>query len=704
MKRNHDKQPACVFDLDGTLNHADPVPGGFFIRGKTTGSVLSPKTLERLEILSRQIDIIVATGRGKTWVADFERLFAHAGVKVTGWILEHGGVVAERPEWTRTVLENIDLEAVKSGIEKVIQKRGFPVDYAKYRDDHESFILLSGKGPLLAEHFIDCISEILGNRFRTIVGQRKIALVPKLADKYAAFDANFGDTHFIAFGAGDHADDLTILGQASFPLSLSGASPVARKYIALRGGFISGERAHPGTVEVLDKILEHLDKKTLDKKTPGLPSPGPRIPIEEAELFRPSRCAYLDLLFAKTAALPPKPGNRLLENLAERLKAGKEIIIEARMRDWGGESKSLIAILKVIIQLLPFAQWKLVFNSDRLGIENLKTFDAILEKVPGFALLPGGYPRFSAPGVPGTPSDPGKSSAVLLLFDHPDDMAPWYDFAITRVITRYPGEPHTWFVNPMYLKISGACDAPVSHVEHTEKILLAGSRVMMGANIIGHTDIRIVVQGFQRLRDHFDSLVIAPRVVTNPERNRMIKEAVRSIGEKAVSLSRLEKNEHPRVLFVDTYGDLQVLYSQCQITYLGGGFDRRKRGFDPVESLSAGVPVIMGPIYDYNRVAVNELSDTGWINVLPDESVAVENFADIARQISGSLPDAGKLNHFIDERSADPFRAAAEIMADLAGETKAGETKTGETKNRYMFPGNAVFSRDRIELAELLAQ
>ncbi|MCP4110769.1 MAG: hypothetical protein GY749_35455 [Desulfobacteraceae bacterium] len=686
MKTNHsNRRPACVFDLDGTLNHAAPAPGGFLIRGKTTSSVLSPETLERLEILSRGIDIIVATGRGKTWVADFERLFARAGVNVTGWILEHGGVVAGRPEWTRTVLEKIDLEAVKSEIEKVIRLRGFPVDYMKYCDDHESFILLSGKGRLLAEHFIDCISGILGNQFRSIVGKRKIALVPKLADKYAAFEANFGNTHCIAFAAGDHADDLTILKQAFFPLSLPEASPVVRKYIESRGGFIAGEHDHPGTAEILDKILEHLDKKT-----PGLPTPVPRIPIEEAELFRSSRCAYLNLLFAKTAELPSKPGAELLENLAGRLKAGKGIVIEARMRDWGGESKSLIALVRVIVPLLPFAHWNLVFNTDRLGIENLKTFNAVFEKLSDYALLPDGSFRFSAPGVPGTPGDPGKPSTVLLFFDHPDDMAPWYDLAITRLVTRCPGKPHTWFVNPMYLK-TGACDAPVSCVEHTEK-MLAGSRIMMAANVIGHTDIHIAVQGFQQLRDCFDSLIIAPRVVTNPERNRMIREAVRSIGQEAVFLSGLEKKDHFRVMLVDTYGDLQMLYSQCLITYLGGGFDQRKRGFDPMESLAACVPVITGPIYDYNRVAVDALSDTGWVNVLPDKSDAVENFVDIAGRILKSFPDIGKLNHFIEKRRSDPFRAAAEIMADLAG----------ETKESYLFPENAVFSRDRIELAELL--
>ncbi|MCP4646262.1 MAG: hypothetical protein GY852_00815, partial [bacterium] len=195
----------------------------------------------------------------------------------------------------------------------------------------------------------------------------------------------------------------------------------------------------------LHSHAEHRNEDNEDKT--GLPSPGLRIPVEEAELFRPSRCAYLDLLFAKTA-LPPKPDiillDKLLDNLAERLMAGKDIVIEARMRDWGGEAKTLIALLKVIVPLLPFARWKLVFNMDRIGVENLKTFNAILERLPDFALLPGGSPRFSAQGVPGTPGDPGKSSAssaVLLLYDHPDDMAPWYDFAITRLITRYPGEP-----------------------------------------------------------------------------------------------------------------------------------------------------------------------------------------------------------------------------------------------------------------------
>lgn len=39
-----------------------------------------------------------------------------------------------------------------------------------------------------------------------------------------------------------------------------------------------------------------------------------------------------------------------------------------------------------------------------------------------------------------------------------------------------------------------------------------------------------------------------------------------------------------------------------------------------MESLATGVPVILGPIYDFNRIAVDLLKDnTGWVHILERE-------------------------------------------------------------------------------------
>lgn len=104
-------------------------------------------------------------------------------------------------------------------------------------------------------------------------------------------------------------------------------------------------------------------------------------------------------------------------------------------------------------------------------------------------------------------------------------MAPWYDYAITHPLIRHPEKDGTWLVNPMFLKISSADNVPnKNNPSVVADIRFAGPKVMMAANIVDDTDIQVAVQGFERLSKSIDALIIAPRVVTNPQRNKKIKE------------------------------------------------------------------------------------------------------------------------------------------------------------------------------------
>ncbi|MCI5151442.1 MAG: hypothetical protein D3916_19045, partial [Candidatus Electrothrix sp. MAN1_4] len=167
-----------------------------------------------------------------------------------------------------------------------------------------------------------------------------------------------------------------------------------------------------------------------------------------------------------------------------------------------------------MVPLIPYAQWHLVFRQERLGIENLQDFQAITDRLSDFSLLPDGVPRFSAPGVPHSPEEKRKSAITLLLYDHPEDMAPWYDHAVTRLITRHPQDTAAWFINPMFLKISGIDTALSGKNRVARQIQCAGPKVMMAANIVDDTDIQIAVQGFKRLSHTLDALILAPRVIT----------------------------------------------------------------------------------------------------------------------------------------------------------------------------------------------
>ncbi|XOF32435.1 MAG: hypothetical protein ACL93V_10330 [Candidatus Electrothrix sp. YB6] len=650
-----------VFDLDGTMNHAAPVPGGLPIRGRTTDSFLDGRVIELLLELAEVTDLYVATGRSRTTVEDFRSHFSAAGIRISGWILEHGTQIKGHPAWTEKVLTGIDLVAVHARAGEIIQKNGYTIDTECYREAHQSILLYSGRDRCEAEALLSRLAGVLNNRFRTIVGSRKIVLIPKGGDKYAAFQAVFGKTHTLCCAAGDMPDDLTLLRHAAFPLTLRSASPLVQRYVEERGGFVAAEGGHEGTAEVLRAALAYFRGKHS-----GLPVPGPRLPVEEMESFRPSRCSFLDRLFRDVRFPEQEPDIDRIRQAASQLDGGRNTVVEVRMRDWGGEAKSLRSLLNAMVPLIPYAHWRLVFRQERLGADNLQDFQVITARLADFSLLPDGTHRFSAPGVPNSPQEERESAITLLLYDHPEDMGPWYDHAVPRLITRHPQDTTAWFINPMFLKISGISTGLTSKNRAARQIHYAGPKVMMAANIVDDTDIRIAVQGFEQLSPALDALILAPRVVTNPQRNKKIREAAASVSKEISFLSRLSPTDRPRILLVDTYGDLENLYTHCCITYLGGGFDPRKRGFDPMESLAAKVPVILGPLYDFNRIAVDSFRQTGWVNILTQEETGVEDFVGIAKNLLKRKPDGRTLHNVLQIRRLDTLRIAEELLQDFA--------------------------------------
>lgn len=675
------KIKSFVFDLDGIINHTQKIPDGLVIKGSLKNSFMDPGMLKTLALLSRKMNLFVNTARSEAYIQDFRHHFIKHNIRIDGWILEHGAVVLDKPEWTQRVLKDINLEQIHNQICKVAVDRHFPIELNLYYNDHKGFLLYSGKGKLLAEHFIYCLQKILKDNFRILVGKRKIAFIPKLADKYLAFNNNFGHTNQLSFAAGDSIDDLTLLKHAHFPLTLAGASQVVQEYVKIRGGYISPDTGHAG----IRKLIQTVHQRLVTPQS-AIVVPGPRLPVEKTETFRPSRISYLNRLFQKSMEFKNEPNLFFIQKLGKDLNFGKNIIIEAAMRDWGGEVKALHAILNAFINILPFARWRLKFRPERLGMGNLKSFKAIIDKLEPYLYLPGGQIRFSAPGVPESPLFPGKSNATLLLFDHPEDLKQWYDLAMPRMITRHPERPDTWFVNPMFLKISDS----TRNVPDTIPPLFPGSKVMMAANLVDQTDIDIAVTGYLGLKPHVDTLIIAPRVITNKTRNRLIYNAVQHMNVNYYS--KFKNNDKPEVLIVDTYGDLCRLYQNCLITYLGGGFDHRKRGFDPMESLFVDVPVILGPIYDFNRIVVESLRETDFIHVLQSKKTASKDFILHAQKTILTPPNKKFLNKFIEKRAHDPMRIVTEI---LAGILEIGF-------NGYIIAENYYFSAEQLNPNELI--
>ncbi|MBF0201098.1 MAG: hypothetical protein HQK66_07255 [Desulfamplus sp.] len=249
---------AFVFDLDGTINHGERIPGSLEIFGTVGSSFIARRTMDLLLKISAKLKLFVNTARSQLHIRDFQRHFKAHEIPVTGWILEHGAVVSGKPEWTRRVLEGIDLKKVHERICAVVHQKSLPVDTDCYRNSHRGFLLYSCPGSLGPERFVSAVEPILGGAFRVISGERKVSIIPGKADKLSAFQSNFGDEYAISFAAGDSAPDIPLLRQALYPLTLAGASWEVKNSVMERGGFVSTINGHAGTEEFLEFILQLL--------------------------------------------------------------------------------------------------------------------------------------------------------------------------------------------------------------------------------------------------------------------------------------------------------------------------------------------------------------------------------------------------------------------------------------------------------------
>ena len=252
------KVKSFVFDLDGVINHVEKIPHGLMIKGSVTHSFIAPCTLEMLALLSQRINLFVNTARSESYIHDFIRHFSQYEVHIEGWILEHGTVVLDKPNWTKTVLKDIDLEQIHEHICKLSVDKHLAIDLNCYYHNHKGFLLYAGNGEQLKEHFTSSLHEILKDKFRILMGKRKIAIIPNSTDKYIAFNHNFGQNNEISFAAGDSNDDLTLLKHAYFPLTLTGASEAVKNYVKSKKGYISPNTGHAGIYELVNTVYEML--------------------------------------------------------------------------------------------------------------------------------------------------------------------------------------------------------------------------------------------------------------------------------------------------------------------------------------------------------------------------------------------------------------------------------------------------------------
>jgi len=144
-------------------------------------------------------------------------------------------------------------------------------------------------------------------------------------------------------------------------------------------------------------------------------------------------------------------------------------------------------------------------------------------------------------------------------------------------------------------------------------------------------------------------LLMAPRHI---ERSDQLEDTIRSFGFEVVRRSRLGANEsssiaaiRPRVIVLDTRGELAQVYALARVTFVGGTFIS-VGGHNLLEPASWGKPVLFGPFTDHCQEVADLLLESGGgnqvrdgremaslvVKILNDQSLA-DRMGQAARQI-----------------------------------------------------------------------
>lgn len=243
-----------VLDVDGTLLHTDPVPGGVEVPGRTRSSYLAPEACTLLVALSHHVDLVFATGR--SW--DGMRILTHAllqqGLKVAALCLENGGIIGLPDEWRRLEPER-NWHTLRTTLDQHPLRAHYPYEW---QDDfwsclvarattHDEAVALA---PLLLDHALRFDADLSIYR-----DGRKVYLAGAQVNKWLALLELFGQRAAAATGVGDGLNDMCWLSHIALPCTVRSADPQVITLVSDRAGLVSFQHGHAGTTEILRELL-----------------------------------------------------------------------------------------------------------------------------------------------------------------------------------------------------------------------------------------------------------------------------------------------------------------------------------------------------------------------------------------------------------------------------------------------------------------
>ena len=126
---------------------------------------------------------------------------------------------------------------------------------------------------------------------------------------------------------------------------------------------------------------------------------------------------------------------------------------------------------------------------------------------------------------------------------------------------------------------------------------------------------RLFIKVYKELLNEYPDL----KMILAPRHPKKLSHTIRMIHKHGItytkwsSLLALSQIHHVQLLLVDTIGDLFMLYPLSDIVLLGGSFDKKVGGHNPIEALTCYNAVIAGPHTKNSEWLISSLKKKGGI-------------------------------------------------------------------------------------------
>lgn len=147
---------------------------------------------------------------------------------------------------------------------------------------------------------------------------------------------------------------------------------------------------------------------------------------------------------------------------------------------------------------------------------------------------------------------------------------------------------------------------------------------------------------FKKLIESKILVIIAPRNISNAAtwRNVLVKNGINT------KLRTDANYENAETLILNSMGELSSVYAIADLAFIGGTFDKKVGGHNPLEIIQKGVPLLSGPCYRNFEEIVSQLKSEKAIKICNNESELLKEmlnmFANI-EQLKNQVLNAEKV-------------------------------------------------------------